>query len=764
MSINTHNPQNLWFTQSKDKLKDLKKTTQNYLFSYFKNAKAIVKQKDIFLYDYLSLISDPARKLEILPLRDLPLSEYKKAKLLQPCITGSCLMDSKGRSKSNIQSLNGLCAIDFDELPKHYDNWEVFKADLSKDPYSFIVHYSLSGQGLCLFLKVDTLNLFREIYLSLAEYYLLNFGAKIDFLADETRLRFISYDAKPFHNPNSLEYTDAIAEPKELKAEPKENAFDRFANLTASPATAFNNSGLAGAKLITSILEERGWSIKSGTGKEAFVCTRPDGQARSLVILNNEDVYKISVRSSNTGIAEIGVYNFFEFYKKLVRFDDYTAQKELSLLGFGEFHESSKNAFPIEVFPEVFRAYAIDLKDSLNYPIDYTATAILTAVSTAIGTSVKLSVKSGWSEYASLFVALIGNAGANKTHPINTVFQPIRIIDKQRHLDYETAYSFYMAYEKLPKKDKESEEQIFCPKLEKSLLSNFTPEVLNKRLEENPRGCTVLSDELATFFEAMNNYSKGDQIGVYLSFWSNQPTTIDRIGNAIPLFISKPYLSIIGGLQPRVLNTAFPTNKLNNGFFQRFLFAFPDDALKAPINDNEANAKLAKKYQKYIEDCFTQLTDRVLVFTPEAKEFFYRWQSDNCDKVNEHQNSIKGEILSKYDNHFLRLALLLQMMQDPEAEAVELKAVEGAKLLCDYYLNCAFKVLAKIQNTENYLLTMNPDKQALFNSLKDAFTTAEAVEAGQENGLNEKAVKRLLNDAQLFKKVKHGNYTKIKTE
>lgn len=759
MSKETHSPAAL----PKSELKH-HKYSQNYHFSYFQSAKAVVKQKDIFINDYLNLISDPARKSKIETLRGLPLSEYRKAKLLQPCITGSCLMDSKGRSKSNIQSLNGFVVVDLDILPTNYTNWEYLKDDLTLDPFTFIVHYSLSKRGLCIFVKVETLNIFRQIYLSLAEYYLLNFGARIDFLADETRLRFISFDPKPFYNPDSLEYTDTIAETKETKTELKENDFVSLESLIANtPAEAFNNAGLNGLQLINELLTEAGYTITAGKTPTIFEYQRAGGSLKSLVAFYNSDVVKFQVFSPNTGLSKEH-FNLFDLYKELKGFDDYTAQKELSLLGFGLFNESSKNAFPMEVFPELFKAYAIDLKDCLNFPIDYTGTAILTAVSTAIGTSVRLSVKSGWSEYASIYAGLIGAAGANKTHPINAMFDPIRNIDKQRHLDYEMKYGFYMAYEKLSKKEKESGEQIFCPRLEKSILSNFTPEVLNKRLEENPRGCTVVADELATFFEAMNNYSKGDQIGVYLSFWSNQPTTIDRIGNAIPLFISKPYLSIVGGLQPRVLNTAFPPNKLNNGFFQRFLFAYPDDALKAPINDNEANAKLAKKYQRYIENRFEQLTDRVLVFAPEAKEFFYKWQSDNCDKVNENQNNIKGEIISKFDNHFLRLALLLQMMEDPEAETVELKAVEGAKLLCEYYLNCAFKVLAKIQNTQNYLLTMTPDKQALFNSLKDAFTTGEAVEVGQENGLNEKAVKRLLNDTQLFRKVKHGNYTKIKTE
>ncbi|WP_369765516.1 DUF3987 domain-containing protein [Flavobacterium sp. WC2429] len=741
----------------------LRKYSKINHFSYYPSAKAVVKQKDICVNEYLNLITDPAQKPKIESLRALPLDEYKKSKLLQPCITGSCLMDSLGRSKTNIQSLNGFVIVDLDILPTNYNSWDYLKADLILDPFTFIVHYSLSGRGLCIFVKVEKLNLFKEIYLSLSEYYLLNFGAKIDFLADETRLRFISYDAKPFYNPNSLEYTSTIAETKVAKTGTKEKDFDRLQFLTATPAEAFNNSGLAGLELINELLTELGFIITAGKTPTIYEYQRAGGSLKSIVAFFNSEVVKFQVFSPNTGLAKEH-YNLFDLYKELTDLDDYKAQKELSLLGFGQFHESTKNVFPISALPDLFRAYAIDLKDSLNYPIDYTATAILTAVSTAIGTSAKLSVKKGWSEYASLYVALIGDAGANKTHPINTVFKPIRNKDKERHLDYVTAYEFYTSYEKLSKKDKESEEQIFCPKLEKSVVSNFTPEILNKRLEENPRGLCVLSDELATFFESMNNYSKGDQIGVYLSFWSNQATTIDRVGNAIPLFIAKPYLSMIGGLQPRVLNTAFPPNKLNNGFFQRFLFAYPDSSLKAPITDNEANSELANAYERYIENCFDNLTDNVLTFTAEAKQYFYKWQSDNCDKVNEHQNSIKGEILSKYDNHFLRLSLLLQMMHDPEAEAVELESVKGAEKLCEYYLNCAFKVLAKIHNTENYLSTMTPDKQALFNGLDDEFTTAEAVEVGEALKLKERAIKRFLSDAQLFKKVKHGIYKKVKSD
>lgn len=425
--------------------------------------------------------------------------------------------------------------------------------------------------------------------------------------------------------------------------------------------------------------------------------------------------------------------------------------------------KASENPFPIDVFPSLFKDLLLDLNCSLNFPIDYTGTALLTAISTALGTTVKARVKHNWFEYASLYTCVIGNAGANKTHPINTIFKPIKDIDKVKHDIFKETFAEWEQFNKLSKKGKEGLTEPIEPKLKKSVLTNFTPEVLNKRLEENERGCTVLSDELATFFDGMNNYSKGDQIGVYLSFWNNQPTTIDRIGSPIPLFIENPYLSIIGGLQPRVLGKSFPIEKLNNGFFQRFLFAYPNSVLKEPINDNECKATLLENYKNFILNYYNNSDlkeTKILNWSPEAKTFFYKWQEDNCILVNEYQNNIKGEIASKYDNHFIRLALLLQMMREPQAEHIQLEAVQGAEKLCRYFMNCSFKVLEIIQNKKDYLQTLPEQKQKFYYSLSQKFTTADAVLTGLNFQFSERSIKTFLTDTILFKKLKHGNYEK----
>lgn len=420
------------------------KDSQKYLFSYFKNAKAVVKQKDIFLNEYLAIISDPARKSTAQKLRALPLDEYKTAKVMQSCITGSCIMDNKGRSKINTERLNGLCVVDFDELPAHYDNWASFKSDLTKDPYTFIVHYSLSGWGLCVFVKIEVLNEFRGIYLSLEEYYNLVFEAKIDFLADETRLRFISFDANPYHNPDSLEYIDAIAEPK--AEQPKGNDFDSLESLIANtPAEIFNYSGFTGLELVNELLTELGYIITAGKKPTIFEYQRAGGSLKSLVAFYNSDVVKFQVFSSNTGLTKEH-YNLFDLYKELKGITDYEAQKELSLLGFGVFNESE--AKPIKANGK--ESYSLTLEYLAKEEISLNQ---LTGVIEKNGLPLndfhisnmltELSLFSGKNQSKDILLSCLDViANGNQYHPFLNFVKELQAVEKTDLLDFDELDKF----------------------------------------------------------------------------------------------------------------------------------------------------------------------------------------------------------------------------------------------------------------------------------------------------------------------------------
>ena len=425
----------------------------------------------------------------------------------------------------------------------------------------------------------------------------------------------------------------------------------------------------------------------------------------------------------------------------------------------------NSNLFPVHVLPSTFRNLVKGLNETLKFPVDYTGTAILTAVSATIGTTVKVKVKDGWHEYGSLYTCLIGDAGANKSHPLETVFNPIKKLDKRWHDTYISEYEKYKEYLKLNRRQSELAKPIPEPVLKKIALTNFTPEILNKRLNDNPRGCVVLSDEISSFIEGMNNYSKKDNSATYLSFWSNKATTIDRVSKPVPLFMEIPFLCIIGGLQPRLISKVFPAEKLNSGFFQRFLFAFPQGLKKEPINDNVLENNVFEQYSDFITNYIKRTSKddaqtQVLNWTKEAKDYFYRWQTKNCDLVNANPDSIKGEVISKYDSHFIRFSLILQMMEDPESSEISIKAVKGANALCKYYMNCTFKVLAKIQSPKSRLNLLPDNKKQFYKMLKSSFTTAQAIELGVKFDISQRRVNGFLKDHHLFKNIKHGHYEK----
>jgi hypothetical protein len=430
------------------------------------------------------------------------------------------------------------------------------------------------------------------------------------------------------------------------------------------------------------------------------------------------------------------------------------------------------NEFPINVFPPLFKDLIMDCNKSLNFPIDYTGTAILTAISTAIGTSAKVKVKEGWYEYASLYTAIVGKAGANKSHPISLIFDVFNQIDKKAIDEFTPLYHKFIEYQRLSNKERKESTPIKEPQLSKTVLGDFTPEMLLQRLSTNKKGCVIVSDELATFIDGMNNYSKGDRASLYLTLWSNKATSVDRVGKPIPIMVTQPFLNVIGGIQPRVLPKLFPSNKIDNGFLQRFLFAYPNYTGKKSVNKNEKDEELIKAFNGFILDYINNhpvnidattgnATSKIYHFSNEAKEYFFNWSEGNADEVNNNSETVIGEILSKFDNHFIRFALLLQIMENDNAIEIGLNAVKGAERLCEYFTNCAVKVIDTINEPPKPSEDLPQNKFKLYNELSDVeFSTGTAVRLAQKVDINmkERTVKAFLMNRTYFDRIGYGVY------
>ena len=179
--------------------------------------------------------------------------------------------------------------------------------------------------------------------------------------------------------------------------------------------------------------------------------------------------------------------------------------------------------FPIDVFPPIFRDVILKTNEALNFPIDYSAATILTAVATIIGKTAVLEVKNGWKEFCPLYMNLLGNPGAMKSHPLDMFFDIIKTIDSEEYQSYSPKLAAFEEYQSMTRKEKKDLEKPEEPKLIKHIMSNFTPEILAKRINDNNRAVCVVSEELESWLLGMNNYSKSDQSSTYLSFWSVKP-------------------------------------------------------------------------------------------------------------------------------------------------------------------------------------------------------------------------------------------------
>jgi predicted P-loop ATPase len=182
-------------------------------FSSYKTVKDTNKI-DIDLKDYIDAIKNGRFQDVILSARSVKSDKqkYNEFKSLTPCITGSAIMNQGSKVESNIKELNGLIVLDIDE---NVDIETITK--INNDKHTFISHRSFGGDGVCVFVKINTTK-FLESFNDLGQYYWDNFNLTIDpSCKNKNRLRYYSYDPYLFYNENAKKFIakSKIDKPKE---------------------------------------------------------------------------------------------------------------------------------------------------------------------------------------------------------------------------------------------------------------------------------------------------------------------------------------------------------------------------------------------------------------------------------------------------------------------------------------------------------------------------------------------------------------------
>ena len=430
------------------------------------------------------------------------------------------------------------------------------------------------------------------------------------------------------------------------------------------------------------------------------------------------------------------------------------------------------NCFPLEVFPTAVQEIITTTNESLNFPIDFIGASMLFAFSVAIGNSHKIEIKNGWQESAVLYMAIIGRAGTNKSHPFSFALKPIEQRDNLNFQKYQKEKQEYDSILSLTKKEREQQgrDEPVSPVWLQHLVTDFTPEALTDVHKSNKRGIGVYADELASWFNNFNRYSKGSEEEFWLSNWSGKPLRINR-KTSEPTYIPLPFISVAGTIQPGVLKE-LAKNRTENGFLDRLLFVAPENLKKDYWSETELSPAIVKKWDAIVsnlldlpinQDDTSNPQPEILRLTPESKQLLFEWQKELADLSNKSENEAISGIYAKIEMYAIRLALCLEMVRfacgESQKQAIGIEAVQGALKLVEYFKNTAIKVHSIVSNT-NPVDKLPTDRQTLYNMLPEQFTTSKGVKIAKNMGVAERTFKYFINNRELFNQPKRGEYEK----
>ena len=177
--------------------------------------------------------------------------------------------------------------------------------------------------------------------------------------------------------------------------------------------------------------------------------------------------------------------------------------------------DNSGTTIPLGAFPKKIQEMAKVLVEYENYNQDYLLVSMLSAVATAIGNTCQIRIKGCWTSSPILYVILVGRPGVGKTPPLDFAFKPIRAHDYKllkKYKEDDEAYSLFMEKRKSRKFTYSQSEIPEIPILQRTVISDFTPEALMQAHNVNQRGIVAFVDEIMGMFNTVNQYSKGQLI------------------------------------------------------------------------------------------------------------------------------------------------------------------------------------------------------------------------------------------------------------
>lgn len=434
----------------------------------------------------------------------------------------------------------------------------------------------------------------------------------------------------------------------------------------------------------------------------------------------------------------------------------------------GKDNENSINL--IDFLPENMAGIVRDLESKLNYNPDFCILPMLVTSAGAIGNARKSHI-AGYDVISVLFGANVGVPSSNKSQAFKFAIEPLKKNFDREFLRYREDLAEWKEqhneWKNKSKAEREGEKEPIQPHKVFSYLNDATIEYVAKALEANPRGCFLQMDELKGFIVTFNRQQGSNAEQKILSLFDGTPIIDGRMGRELTYSGLNSLLSITGTIQPDVIHRTFK-NSPQNGFVERFLFAYPD-AEPLPWNQSatkEIKNEIQSKWGKIVGNLLsldngdadgTNSDAGFIPFSNSAKDLLIEWNGFNTKRQKEKPEV--NAILGKFNIIVPRLALILQLIAESGSREISELNTDRAIKLGEYYILNALKVTNLIKHgSEKSEDITDVAKRELHSLLPDEFETKDATALAGEIGVSVPTIKRYLNDNDFFESAGHGKW------
>ncbi len=366
---------------------------------------------------------------------------------------------------------------------------------------------------------------------------------------------------------------------------------------------------------------------------------------------------------------------------------------------------------PLDLLPGKLQDYVHAAAGSLNVDVAYPFLPLLSSLGAAIGNSRSIILKRGYVQPPVIWTGVIGPTGSLKSPGLEAGWSPV--LEHERELKRQNQHA-HERFEEDYAQWKSENSKTRGPEPEKTmiltcLMDDLTIEVLSDRLAANPRGVLIAKDEISHWFASFDQYknAKGSDVSRWLSLHTAVFLAVDRLKDNRHHRIWMPRVCITGGIQPKTLRRVLTEDFFERGLPARFLFAYPKTTQprwsEATVSDELQNKVLELFANFWLlqpeHDEHGQARPKLLRLADEAKEIFVAFYN-KCGAAAVETDEQEAAAWCKLSGYAARLALVGQLVRDPNAEIVTGDTMKAACELASWFGNEAVRIYASLVETQ----------------------------------------------------------------